>query len=387
MTALPHDDLGREWAARRGTRRLLHVDTAACGRTSAAVRARIGEHLAAESDNGGYIAQGDAQEELDRLQTNLANLLGFAAADVAFLESASTSLAQLLACWPFETGAVVWALPSEWGPNLAAFADRGLAVEFLTVDDAGVLDVDALATRLRTRRPAIVHLTSAASHRALVQPVGAVAEICAAAEVPLVVDNAQAIGQIEIEPGAAATYGTSRKWLCGPRGVGYLAVREPWQSRLRPVAPALSVATWPAGGPRPLPRLNSRETFLAGRLGLGVAIAEHLELGPARIRERLHAIAVTLRTALAEAPGWRLVDAIDAPGGLVTLAPRSAEADVAQVRDELLRGGLLCTASQPHRAPREMTGWYLRLSPHLETTEADIQQVTELVSLRGVPRI
>ncbi|HJP75189.1 MAG TPA: aminotransferase class V-fold PLP-dependent enzyme [Pseudonocardiaceae bacterium] len=379
LPTLPHEDLGQEWAARRGVRRLLHVDTAACGRSSAAVRARIAEHLIAESDTGGYVAEGEAQEELDRLQTNLANLIGFAAEDIVFLESASTALAQLLSAWPFETGQTVWAVRSEWGPNLAAFADRGLVVEFLDVDDAGVLDLDALAARLRIQRPAAVHLTAAASHRALLQPIAAAAAVCGAAEVPLIVDSAQALGQIEIEPGAAATYGTSRKWLCGPRGVGFLAVREPWQSRLMPVAPALSNAAWPSAGGRPLPRLGSREAFVGGRLGLGVAIAEHLELGPARIRERLHGIAVALRTAFADLSAWRLNDAIDAPGALVTLAPKDDGLDVAEFRAALLSRGVLCTAAQPERAPHEMTGYLLRFSPHLETTLEDVEQIAKRV--------
>jgi pyridoxal 5-phosphate dependent beta-lyase len=334
----------------------------------------------AESDTGGYVAQGNAQEDLDRTAANLAELLGFAADEVVFLESASAALAQLLSAWPFGEERTVCAARSEWGPNLAAFADRGLAVEFLDVDDAGLLDLDALAARLRIRRPAAVHLSAAASHRALVQPIGAAAAICAAAEVPLIVDNAQSLGQIETEAGAAATYGTSRKWLCGPRGVGFLAVREPWQSRLVPVAPALSATAWPIGGDRPLPRLGSREAFAAGRLGLGVAVAEHLELGPARIRERLHGIAVALRTALAETPAWRLVDAIEAPGALVTLAPRRDDLDVAEFRAELLRRGVLCTASQPERAPWEMTGYLLRFSPHLETTIDDVEQIAKHVT-------
>jgi pyridoxal 5-phosphate dependent beta-lyase len=377
---LPHEDLGQEWAARRGTRRLLHVDTAACGRTSAAVRDRIAGHLAAESDTGGYVAEGEARADLDRLQANLANLLGFAADEVAFLESASTALAQLLSAWPLQTGQTVWVVRSEWGPNLAAFADRGLVVEFLDVDEAGVLVLDALAARLRTQRPAAVHVTAAASHRALVQPIAAAATICEAAEVPLIVDNAQALGQIEIEPGAAATYGTSRKWLCGPRGVGFLAVREPWQSRLVPVAPALSHAAWPVSGDRPLPRLGSREAFVGGRLGFGVAIAEHLELGPARIRERLHGIAVALRTAFAELPAWRLNDAIDAPGALVTLAPKDDDLDVAEFRAALLSRGVLCTAAQPERAPHEMTGYLLRFSPNLEISLDDVEQIAKQVA-------
>ncbi len=372
---LPHGDLGTEWAARRGTRQLLHVDTAACGRTSDAVRARIGDHLRAESDQGGYLAAGAAEPEIARARTQLGAWLGFAAEEIVFVESASSALSQLLGAWPFPTGGTIWAARSEWGPNLAAFADRGLTVEWLDTDEDGRVDLDALTRRLRTERPAAVHLTAVASHRALVQPVAAASAICAPVEVPVIVDAAQALGQVEVEAGASASYGTSRKWLCGPRGVGYLAVGEPWQSRLTPVAPALSATSWPVGGDRPIGRLGSRESFFAGRLGLGVAIGEYVELGPARIRERLHGIAVALRTALADLPAWQLRDPIDAPGALVALAPRSAGLDVPAARAELERRGVLATAAQPQRAPQEMTGHLLRLSPHLEVTEEDIATI------------
>jgi pyridoxal 5-phosphate dependent beta-lyase len=75
-------------------------------------------------------------------------------------------------------------------------------------------------------------------------------------------------------------------------------------------------------------RLGSREAFVAGRLGLGVSVAEHLELGSARIRERPHSIAVALRTALADLPAWQLGEPVDAPGVIVALDPRSPDLDV-----------------------------------------------------------
>ncbi|HJP72652.1 MAG TPA: aminotransferase class V-fold PLP-dependent enzyme [Pseudonocardiaceae bacterium] len=376
MSQLPADDLGRVWAARRGERAVLHVDTAACGRTSDAVRARIADHLLAESRHGGYVAERAAEEELLLSRLQLGNLLGFAGEEIAFVESASNAIAQLIDAWPLRPGDRIWAVGSEWGPNLAAFADRGLRVEWLDTDQTGALDVDALVTRLRTDRPAAVHLTAAASHRALVQPVAAAVAVCDPVEVPVIVDAAQAVGQIEVEPGAAAIYGTGRKWLCGPRGVGFLAVREPWQSRLRPVAPALSEANWSVGG-SPVRRLGSREAFASGRLGLGVAVAEYVELGPARIRERLHGIGVALRTALADLSGWQLRDPVDAPGALVALAPRSADLDVPAACAELLDRGVLGTVCRRERAPHDIEGCLLRLSPHVDTTAEDVETIAK----------
>jgi pyridoxal 5-phosphate dependent beta-lyase len=370
---LPHDDLATEWARRRSERKVLHTDSAAAGRTSLAVQARIAEHLAAESESGAYSAEAAVAGELSTLRAQLGGLLGFDADDIAFTESSSNALAQLIDAFPrLSAGNEVWAVRTEWGPNLAAFADGGLRVDWLGADAAGVLDLDALESRLRVERPAAVHLVAAASHRALVQPIGAAAAVCDRFDVPLIVDAAQALGQVRIEPGAAAIYGTGRKWMCGPRGVGYLAVSDPWQSTLHPVAPAISAENWPAGSDRPIGRLGSREAFVAGRLGLATAVSEYLELGEDRIRERLSAIGVALRTALAGLPGWQLRDPIDAPGAIVALSPRDADTDVPAAAAELLRRGVLTTACPQYRAPKEMNGYLLRLSPHLETSSDDI---------------
>ncbi len=167
---LPFDCLGREWAARRGRRALMHVDAAAAGRTSTRVQARIAQHLAAESDHGGYVAEAAAADEIAALQAGLGSLLGTKAEDIAFVESSSNALAQLIDAWPLHKGDTIWAVRTEWGPNLAAFADRGLTVQWLKTDPGDRVDLDALTTRLRTARPAAIHLTAAASHRALVQP-------------------------------------------------------------------------------------------------------------------------------------------------------------------------------------------------------------------------
>ncbi|MFF1573945.1 aminotransferase class V-fold PLP-dependent enzyme [Leifsonia sp. NPDC058292] len=381
LSVLPHDDLAHAWQARRHPPALLHADSAAAGRTSRAVQTRIAEHLAEESIRGGYVAEASVADELALLRARLGSLLGgFTASDVTFTESSSNAIAQLIAAFPRLTpGSEVWATRSEWGPNVAAFGDYGLRINWLDTDASGVLDLDALEAKLQLGRPAAVHLVAMTSHRAIVQPLSEAASLCDRYEVPLIVDAAQALGQIDIEPGAAAIYGTGRKWMCGPRGVGYLAVREPWQSSLRPVAPALSKENWP-GDDRPISRLGSREAFIAGRVGLATAVDEYLELGPERIRERLQAIGSALRNALSDVAAWELSDAGNAPGAIVALKPRQTGTDVPGAAATLLRRGVLATACPWHRAPADMHGGYiLRFSPHVETTTEDIEAIADFV--------
>jgi pyridoxal 5-phosphate dependent beta-lyase len=184
--------------------------------------------------------------------------------------------------------------------------------------------------------------------------------------VPLVIDAAQSLGHADTDVGADAVYGTSRKWLAGPRGVGVLVVR-PWlAAELTPVLPE------PEGVP-PLRAFESGEAHVAGRVGLVVAVGDHVAAGPDRIRERLAAIGRATRGVLGGIGGWHVVEPEDEPTATTTLRPPDG-ADVFETRARLLtEHGIVTSAIGPERAPGEMTGPVLRVSPHLDATIDDLE--------------
>jgi len=373
---LPHDDLAVAWRDARLPTAGVHLDTAACSRQSTRVLDAVAQHARHEAEIGGYVAQVAAEPLLRQGRAALGGLLGATADDVAFVESATVALTLLLACWPLGAGATVAAVPGEWGPNLAAFADRGLTLATLPVDGAGRVDLEALPGWLASTRPDLVHVTVVSSHRGVLQPAAEVGSACEQAGVPLVLDVAQALGHVDCDlltRGADAAYGTSRKWLAGPRGVGFLAVRPGLAGQLVPVAPAASPERWPAAaGLPPAQRLESAEAHVAGRLGLALAAGEHLAAGPERVRARLAALGRMARGLLDGVGGWSVVDPPQEPVAVVTLAP-PAGVTVAETRARLLTLGVVTTAAGPERAPREMTGPVLRVSPHVDATVDDLE--------------
>lgn len=368
-------NLATTWRAARAATPYLYLDNAAAGRTATATQHAVAAHMAQEAQVGAYVAQARAAGVLSTLRAGLAGLLGCRADDLGLVESASVALAQLLASWPLESGDVVACAPSEWGPNLAAFRDRGLRIADLPVDGAGVVHLDRLPAFLTRTRPALVHVTVAAAHRALVQPARAVVVHCRAEGVPVVCDLAQALGQVAVHDlDADAVYGTGRKWLAGPRGVGYLAVRAGTAARLRPVWPALREEDWP--GDVPLAhRLESREAHVAGRVGLARAVRDHLDLGPERVHAALADAGRRTRLALADLPGWTVLDGPDAPGALTTLVPPPG-LEPAQARARLFDDHrVVATAAGVERAPGEMSRPVLRLSPHVDTGPDDLARL------------
>jgi pyridoxal 5-phosphate dependent beta-lyase len=257
-------------------------------------------------------------------------------------------------------------LPGEYAPNAAQLRAAGLAVEALPVDDLGRADLDGVARLLATDPPRAVHLTHVASHRGTVQPAAEVAALCREAGVPLVLDAAQSLGHVDTDLGADVVYSTSRKWLAGPRGVGVLCVRPAVAAELTPLLTA------PDDVP-PLRAFESGEAHVAGRVGLVLAVGEHLAAGPLRVRERLAALGRAGREVLDGAAGWRVVEPHDEPTATTTLRPPDG-VDVVTTRARLLaEQGIVTTAIGTQRAPGEMTGPVLRVSPHLDATLDDLE--------------
>ena len=210
----------------------------------------------------------------------------------------------------------------------------------------------------------MVHLTAVGSHRGVAQPVAAVAAMCRDLGVPLVIDAAQALGQIDCVLDADAIYFSSRKWLAGPRGVGVLAVRPALADLLKspPWAQSLSA----------LACLELGEANIAARVGFSVAIGEYLAAGPVPVRRRLAELGHTSRAVLADVAGWRVVEPVDEPTAITTLAPTGA--DPATVRARLIaEHRIVTTAAGVERAPLELQTPVLRVSPHVDNTVEDLE--------------
>ena len=119
-------------------------------------------------------------------------------------------------------------------------------------------------------------------------------------------------------------------------------------------------------------RLELGEANVAARVGFSVALGEHIASGPAAVRARLAAVGRVDRTVLADLHGWRVVEAVDEPSAITTLAPLDG-ADPQKVRAWLIAERRIVTTSAGiERAPLELTTPVLRISPHVDTTADDL---------------
>jgi hercynylcysteine S-oxide lyase len=366
------DSLADRWRAARPPVAGLHLDNAACSRQSFAVIDAAAQHARYEAEVGGYVAADAAAPVLDAGRAAFSALSGMPDAEVVFTTGSLNALDLLLGSWPADRRTVA-CLPGEYGPNLAVMAAHGFERQLLPTLDDGRVALDDAAFALENEPPDLVHLTAVASHSGVAQPVAMIAKLCVELRLPLVVDAAQALGQVDHAVGADVTYASSRKWIAGPRGVGVLAVRSDLMERLSPRLPApewahpLTVAQ----------QLEFGEANVAARVGFSVALGEHLAYGPEAVRARLAELGGISRTVLADVPGWAVVEEVEEPSAITTLAAVDG-ANPAAVRAWLCaERRILTTYASVARAPLELTAPVLRISPHVDTTADDLETFAE----------
>ncbi len=330
----------------------LHLDVAAAGRVSRSVLDVEVAHLHREAAVGGYVAEQEAAGRIDAGRQLLGALVGLSGDDVAFSDGAGTSFAILLAAWDLPRGSRIGTTVSEYGANARVLArlaqERGWHLVVLPQDADGRL------TDVPTGLD-LVTFPQVASQHGLLQPTDAVL----ASGVPLLLDVAQSLGQVPVPNGCAAYVGTSRKWLCGPRGVGFAVVAPHVQQTLTE-PPTLA----PANG-EGIRRWESQEAHVAGRVGLAAAVEQwtpdllpQIRAHARRLRELVHGVG-----------GWRVREPWNEPTGLTTLVGH----DPVATRAALLAAGFV-TSAVPTSRSADLDTPVLRVSTAAWLDEDDLQR-------------
>ncbi len=135
-------------------------------------------------------------------------------------------------------------------------------------------------------------------------------------------------------------------------------------------------------GDTPVVRLlESREAHVAGRVGLSVAVRQHIDVAPAAVWQRLSEVGRATRETLDDLPGWDVVGSVDAPSAITGLRP-TREQDLPATRARLISDhGILTTVAGVARAPREMTVPLLRVSPQVDCSADDLARLRQALSI------
>jgi isopenicillin-N epimerase len=245
-------------------------------------------------------------------------------------------------------------------------------IPFPRPEPAAILKNIERAITKRTRIAVIDHITSPSG---LVLPVEAIVHLCHVAGVPVLIDGAHGAGQVALDLrrlDADWYVGTCHKWLCAPKGCGFIFARADRRADLHPV----TISHGYGGG-------FTAEFDWTGTmdpsafLALPAAIAFHERLGGAGLMARNRALAADAATLLAAALRTEVgaLPGMAGSMGLVRL-PLALEAKRSQalrVRHALQAAG---TDAPVHPLPGAL---WLRLSAFAYNEIGDYRRLAELL--------
>lgn len=403
-------DVGALRAETPGCATALHLNNAGAALMPRPVYEAVTVHLAREYATGGYEAKDEAHERVEAVYGSVARLLNAQPQEIAIVENATRAFDMGFHAIPFEPGEVILTSVAEYASNYLAYLrmaeQAGVTVRVVPNDAHGQLDVAALEALLdepgaRVRLVAVSHIPTQSG---LVQPAAAIGALTRARGVLFFLDATQSAGQLPLDVGAIGCdllCSTGRKYLRGPRGVGFLYAREAVLPMLHPPFIDLHAATWTGSNAYELRadarRFENWESNVAGTLGLGAAVEYALGLGLEAIWERVRELAARLRAGLAEIPGVTVHDRGEVLGGIVTFTIGDTDPEVIKealrvrrdrpdgtatarpinVSTSTFRGALHDFVDRPVRA-------WVRASVHYYNSEEELEEF--LGAVRGLAK-
>ncbi len=346
----------------------------------------IVEHTQLEARIGGYEAQARRAEALDAVYTSVARHIGAERREVALMENATVAWCHAFYALPLQPGSRILTCEAEYAANYVAFLQRArkedLRIEVIPSDDTGALDLEALEAAL-DENVGLIAITWVPTNGGLVNPAAEVGKLARAHGIPYLLDACQAAGQMRIDVDALGCdflSATGRKFLRGPRGIGFLYVREAWLETLEPAMIDLFGAPWVARDRYELRddarRFETWENAYALRAGLGAAVDYADALGIDAIEAQVTALADLCRDLLRALPKVQLRDLGRHPCGIVSFSVEDAEPD-GLVR-QMAEAGFAIGSSKPSstRIDSERRGLptLLRIAPHYYNTEDEIER-------------
>jgi selenocysteine lyase/cysteine desulfurase len=391
MTMAVSQDLLRWRADTPGCDRVVHLNNAGAALVPQPVRDTVRAHLDLEDRMGGYEAAEAEVASLRAAYQAVGRLLGAGPQNVGLMQNSTVAFNQAISAFDLGPGDSILTTRSDYASNQITYLSlaRRRGVEVVRAPDApeGGVDPEEVRRLIHRRRPALMSLTWIPTNSGLVQPAEAVGQICREAEVPYLVDACQAVGQMPIAVErlhcdflAAAC----RKFLRGPRGLGFLYVSDRMLSGgAHPLLVDMHGANWTEADAFDLTpdarRFETWEFAYALVLGMGAAVRYALEVGLDTARDRARELAVYARERLEAVSGVRVLDRGPELCAIVTAAVEGR--DTRDIKLALRARGI--NTSSPHREDavidmdEKKASSALRISPHYYNTKEEIDTAVE----------
>ena len=202
----------------------------------------LAAHLAAvaQYERGGHVAEQAARAGYEEARAALARLIGAQPDEIALTRNATDGVALVAASLPLGPDDLVLVTDQEHPAVLLPWAlaqrrGRGrLSFFAVSPDPEETFNRFVQAVRPATRLVVVSHVSCETGARL---PIEAICAYCRERDILTLIDCAQSVGQFPVDArriGCDFATGNGHKWLCGPKGTGFLYVRADRLQLLEP---------------------------------------------------------------------------------------------------------------------------------------------------------
>jgi selenocysteine lyase/cysteine desulfurase len=378
-------------AATPGCENRIHLNNAGSGLLSRETLTTMTGHLELEASIGGYEAAAREHDRIARTYENIAELINARSDEIALFDNSTHAWNAAFYSMSFKEGDRILTGRNEYGSNVLAYlqiAQRtGAEIVIVPNDKHGQLDLNALENLVdnRTKLIGVSHIPTSGG---LINPAAEIGKIARKTGVPFLLDATQSVGQIPVDVealGCDMLTATGRKFLRGPRGIGFLWVKTSALAHLEPFVAEIASATW--NGDRGFDwqpgakRFETWENSYSNILGLSSAVRQTIDLGIEAIARRCTSLGASLRDQLDEIPGLSTYDLGSSKGAIVTAKFESIPTEVAA--SILAKQGINVSTTVPEQSQfdTEERGVHplIRFSPHYYNTEDEIDYAVKAI--------
>ena len=364
----------------------IHLNNAGAALMPDPVVEAVQDHIRHEAAIGGYEAADAAAPDIAAAYQNLATLIGAVPANIAVVENATVGFALALSAFDFRPGDIILTSRNDYISNqlmyLSLTARQGVRVVRAADMEEGGVDPEAIRREIRTHAPRLVALTWVPTNSGLVQPAAEVGRVCEEEGVPYLLDACQAVGQLPVDVGALRCdylSATARKFLRGPRGVGFLYISDRALAAGRhPLLIDMRAAVWTGADTYRLApdarRFENWEFAYSLLLGMGEAARYALAVGIEEAGGYAASLAERAREQLRALPGVRVLDHGRKTCAIVTAEFDGTPADrlVARLREQAINTSATFREFAVIDMTEKQASTAIRISPHYYNTPRDI---------------
>jgi len=211
-----------------GKQKVIHFNNAGASLVTQTVLDTQKDYLDLEADIGGYEALAMSQDKLENVYKSVAKMINATPEEIAIVENATVGWAMGFYAIDFKPGDRILTVEAEYVSNFIAYLhmekEKGVSVEVIPSDENGNLDLKLLEYMI-DENVKLISATHVPTNSGLVNMVSDLGKIAKKHDILFLVDACQSVGQMPIDVeaiGCDMLSATSRKYLRGPRGVGFL---------------------------------------------------------------------------------------------------------------------------------------------------------------------